>query len=98
MWADALYCRDLCLKQYKNKSDFKISEHTILKLACIYELFGLPDCAAEILIQFSSILNSQHKVAKLLNSLTPQINGKQPSYNEFIQFFKNNPKAFIPKK
>jgi len=49
-WGEALYFRDLAAKDYERMWPYEITTERVMKLACLFELFNLPDCAAELLI------------------------------------------------
>jgi hypothetical protein len=77
---DALYFRDAV----SSRRDF--SHTTILKLACLFELFSLSDCAAELLRHFSAIVSPYVDVSVLLDCLTPEVAGRYLSYQEYLQY------------
>lgn len=90
---DALY-----VKNYISNSD-KFDSSQLLKLAIIADLFNLPDCAAEI------IINNKEKIAqtgidikKALNLLAKQRKFLgEISYDKFISEFYDNNEKFYPK-
>jgi len=73
----------------------KISNIEILKIACVQELFNLPDCAAELLIMFKKQLSPIIDVDHCLNLLARDMNLYE-SYEEHMQQFKTNTKSFYP--
>jgi FkbM family methyltransferase len=48
-----------------------------LKLACLFEVHRLPDCAAELL------LRTDH--GELVDSLTPLVEGRYPTFSEYLR-------------
>jgi hypothetical protein len=68
----------------------------LLKLACICELFGVPDCAAEVLNCFRMQLAPLGDVDALLDALTPPLLGVQLSYREYVSKFHTEPQSFLP--
>src|SRR6185436_9918144 len=40
-WADTLYCRDVCIPGYEKRFGLTLPPDKLLKLCCIFELFGL---------------------------------------------------------
>lgn len=46
LWGDALYLRDLMVEANR---DFAQSPAMVLKTICLYDIFGYPDCAVELL-------------------------------------------------
>lgn len=89
---DALYLLDPCCIDNKSKPSLSIDK--ILKLACLYEIFGKPDHSAELLIHYKEILLPKIDVVNLLNILTRQICPKFTKYEDYISAFKKNPKTF----
>jgi hypothetical protein len=94
---DALYCMDAVLMQHHPYS-FNFSSSKLLKLAAMYELFGLPDCAAEVLIANERQLSEHVNVAILLDLLTPAFEGNQLSYQDYIKCFTEDITRFYPKR
>jgi hypothetical protein len=68
---DAVYLRDLCAPQNAALAA-GASAGRLLKLAALYSLFGLPDCAAEVLIVFRVRLEPQFDVAAGLDLLAAE--------------------------
>jgi FkbM family methyltransferase len=51
VWGDALYFRDIGFPHYERLwPAYSITRERVLKLACLFDIFNLPDCAAELLI------------------------------------------------
>lgn len=76
----ALYFKDPVAK-FKHK---EWSDINILKLACLMELFGLADCAIEIIQVFKSRgFLKNFKSNELLDLLATQVNGKKISYEKY---------------
>ena len=70
--ADALYLRDVCAQGYAERWSFAPSPQELLKLACLQELFGMPDCAAEILVRHREALAALLPVDESLDLLAPE--------------------------
>lgn len=64
LWGDALYFRD----------------KPSLRVACLLELFGLNDCAAEVLIAIGR--------TDLLEDLVPKVKGKKLKYAEYVERYR----------
>ncbi|MBI3831428.1 MAG: FkbM family methyltransferase [Planctomycetes bacterium] len=94
MWGEALYFRDLCLPNYEEMWAFKPDEAQILKLACLFELFCLNDCAAKIINKYSPRVPAFSETDRLLDLLTPKWIGKTVTYKEYMSAFNANPKSF----
>ncbi|MEK6233441.1 MAG: FkbM family methyltransferase [Planctomycetales bacterium] len=93
MWAEAVYFRDPADPQ-SGAAEF--SEQKTLKLASLFELFGLPDCAAELLLacrdRFPPLSDP-----RLLNLLTPPLRGQRLSHADYLNAIRQKTKAFHPK-
>ena len=84
---DALYVRDVCSDEAKRFAE-RLSPTKLLKAACIFELFGLPDLAAELILRFRSRSDS----TSLLNLLVPS----GMPYDEHIRRFREADPSFFP--
>ena len=92
---DAIYVRDLAATENLDLADSYPAEK-LVKLACVYELIGLPDCAAEVLNCFRTRLAAFGDVEELLDALTPPLLGEQLTYREYIAKFEAAPHLFLP--
>lgn len=95
-WGEAVYFRDLADPQYEETFDFKIEKEKILKLAFLYELFGLPDCAAELIIKRFKQYGLEPYIGTSLDILTPSLRGKEVTYQEYMEAFNKDPESFFP--
>jgi hypothetical protein len=98
MWADALYLRDAGRPDYERDWPMALTPQKILKLACLFELFGLNDCAVELLMKYRADLDRLVDVGCYLDTLAPPINGKKLPYREYIRSFERNPESLYPPK
>jgi FkbM family methyltransferase len=98
IWGDALYLRDAGRKDYESDWHITLPPHKILKLACISEVFGMEDCAAELLLKYEPMLSGLVDVRACLDKLTPTVNGEKLSYQSYIQRFEANPEWLFPLK
>jgi hypothetical protein len=92
---DAVYLRDMAngLTQVNGS----VSPTTkLLKAVALCEIFGLPDCATELLTVYERQLSEIVDVEALLDLLTPELNGRKLSYKDYIRVFSENPLAFYP--
>ena len=71
-----------------------LSAAKLLKLACMFELFSLPDCAAEVLVRFEQALRD-YEVPRLLDLLVPEMDGKRMTYEEYLASFSADPRRFF---
>lgn len=94
---DAIYLRNI-VDRGENFELCQFSKNKLLKAVAICEIFGLPDCAAEVLIAYREQLSEIVNVDHLLNLLTPEFKGQKISYKEYIGLFSKTPEAFFPKQ
>jgi methyltransferase FkbM-like protein len=92
---DAIYVRDLAAPHHADLAGEYPAEK-LIKLACIYELIGLPDCAAEVVNRFAPGIAAFGDRDALLDALTPPLLGKQLTYRQYIEKFEQNPHLFLP--
>jgi hypothetical protein len=101
---DAIYLLDICAEYYR---PFRggLSSSKKLKLATMFSLFSLPDCAAEILLQFGGELAHLIDVEAGLDLLARQAQeitgirgpgGRLLTYREFIERFRADGPEFYP--
>ncbi len=96
VWADAVFLRDLADLDYENIYGFAVTSESILKLACFMEVFGLPDCAAELIVKRADTIPFDRDA--LLDLLVPSNLGHGLSYREYIERFEADPKALFPSR
>lgn len=87
---DALYFRDPA----GDAGPAQLAPAKLLKLACMFEIFDLPDCAAELLVRFGHDIGRQD-TARLLDLLAPRLDGVKLSYDEYLARFNTDPRSFI---
>ena len=92
---DAIYVRDLAAPHEQERAD-ACAPGKLLKLACIYELIGLPDCATEVLNRFEPQLAAFGDLEPLRDALTPPLLGERLTYREYIAKFEAEPHLFLP--
>jgi hypothetical protein len=86
---------DLAAAYERERADAYPAEK-LIKLACVFELIGLPDCAAEMLNGFHARLTAFGELEPLLDALTPPFQGEQLNYREYIARFEQEPGLFLP--
>jgi len=65
-------------------------ETKVLKLASIMELFGLPDCAIELMqVAQSAGFIKGNDISRLIDFLVPATKGKNVSYQSYLDYVKN---------
>lgn len=92
---DAIYLRDM-VSPGRETSARQFSQTKLLKAVAICEIFGLPDCAAELITTHQQLISASVDTDKLLDLLTPDFNGRRLSYKEYLRVFTENPEAFFP--
>jgi hypothetical protein len=96
-WADAFYFRDFSADDgILAGLDADTRCEKILKLASLYELHNLADCAAELILSYQDELRPRVDVEHVLDLLTPEFNGRQLSYAAYLDEFRNSPESFFP--
>jgi hypothetical protein len=96
IWGDALYLRDGASPHYRAIWGEELPLAKLVKLAMLYELCGLPDCAAELIVtereRFAQVIDP----IRLLDALTPVVDGNHIGYDEYQMRFASNIEAFLP--
>jgi hypothetical protein len=96
MFGDAIYLRDAGSRESEDVWGEELEPTKLLKLACLYELFQVPDCAAELLLRHEETLGRLFDVRRGLDLLTPRLRGRRVSYAEYIAAFDRTPSALYP--
>jgi FkbM family methyltransferase len=91
LWGEAIYFRDLAYVDYGRTWAYEITRERVLKLAALYELFGLPDCAAELLVNRRPVVEPDAEA--LLDLLASPETGVAGAYAEYITTFERDPQA-----
>lgn len=97
IWGDALYLRDVTLSGYFEQWG-SLSAQKLLKLACLHEIFGMPDCAAELLRANASALSPLLDIDDVLDLLAREIEPSARSYAQHMRKFQSDPTSFYPRK
>jgi hypothetical protein len=98
-WADLVYFRDGSSEHYLDVWENNLSSTGLLKLACFFELFKLPDCAAELINihreQISKIIDPN----MLLDALVPDLElegvNHRLSYDDYHKLFRESLEIFM---
>jgi len=92
---DAVYLRDPMAEGTRGGPQSpSLSPHKLLKLACLFECFGLPDHAAELIQANAQSLLTLCNPHKLLDTLATEVDPSVGSYSEYIEKFRSDPTAF----
>ncbi len=97
LWGDALYLRDLGAPGYEERWQPCLSTAKLLKLICLFEMFGFADCAAEVLCAQRKALAHLVNVDSLLDWLTGEIHPRSPSFARVNRRFDESPSWFYPR-
>jgi hypothetical protein len=93
---DFIYFRDCAADDYSDVWEADVSTAKLLKLACLYDLFLLPDCAAELIVKHRHSIAAIADPDILLDCLTPPLNGRKLTYAEYIAEFETSFQTFYP--
>lgn len=96
LWGDALYLRDAAKPDYERIWKMEFSPEKLLKLACLFELYGLEDCTAELLINYKERLSGLINIDEALDMLTPSLAGRKMTYRQYNDAFEKNIEIFFP--
>ena len=96
VWGDALFLRDVSAPGYDARWSLTLPPAKLLKLACLYEIFGMPDCAAELLVQRRDVLEKYLDVPAALDILTREIDPEAESFDRHNERFERGPELFYP--
>jgi hypothetical protein len=93
---DALYLRDAAAPE-QNTWALSLEREKLIKLAGLFSVFGLPDCAADIIIHFRSQMTPLIDVSRALDILLSDANGKgAPNYARYMHEFERDAASFYP--
>jgi len=92
--ADALYFRDVCAPGYAERWSLSLPPYKLAKLACALEIFGMADCAAEILLAHRAGLAAVLDVDEGLDLLARAIYGPGTGYRRLLERFESDPRSF----
>ncbi len=94
-WGEAVYFRDLARPDYEQMHGYAAGLAKKIKLACLFEIYGLPDCAAQILAQLLEQTRDRF-FSTLLDEIVARYRGSRLSYSKFLEQFDADPKRFFP--
>jgi FkbM family methyltransferase len=79
-WGEAIYFRDLGDTEYESMWGYRPSAVDLLKLVCLFEIFGLPDCAAELVLAYGELIGGSAARTRLLDVLATEQTGATTSF------------------
>lgn len=90
LWGEALYVRDLGDPLYAEKwPDYSFDEQKLLKLAAVFDLCGLADCAVELLVNHRNVIETALRntgiVDEMINAVLPRVDGRNVDYKEYLE-------------
>jgi FkbM family methyltransferase len=91
LWGEAVYFRDLASADYEQMWTYDLSRERVLKLASLFELFGMPDCAAELLVSRRALVGGATE--NLLDALAAPGEETPGAYQKCIAAFERDPQA-----
>lgn len=83
IWADALYFRDAVAEIRSGIGQW--DKNAVLKLATLFEIYNLPDCAIELLQECKKDILTGVDVDHLIDLLTPPFRGRYISYQKYVK-------------
>lgn len=86
-WGEAIYFRDLGDPRYEEMCGFEPTAEDVLKLACLYEIFGMPDCSAELILKYREQIGSFGDPTELLDLLAREQSGRDITHAGLLQEF-----------
>jgi hypothetical protein len=96
---DAVYLRDPMAAETRGAPPCPaLSPQKLLKLACLFECFGLPDHAAELVQANSQTLSDLGSPQRLLDILANEVDPSVSMYAAYIAKFRSDPTAFYRSK
>lgn len=95
LWGDALYFRDFAHSQYETSWGYHITRERLLKLLALFDVFGLPDCAAELLLARPDLTEVDDR-NQLLDLLVRSA-GFDGTYEQHLKRFEESVDRFFPR-
>lgn len=97
-WADAVYARDLADPDHERKSGYRPTADDVLKLATFFDIFGLHDCAAELLRVRRDLIAPVCDVDAALDEVTRGAHGDDQTYAQHVAAFERDPDRMMPSR
>ena len=86
-WGEAIYFRDLGDPGYESTWGFRPTSADILKLMCLFEIFGLPDCSAELVLKYPEEVGGERTRSEFLDILASEQSGEATTYADLQRGF-----------
>lgn len=84
-WGDALYLRDLTDPSYQETWGVKHAPEKYLKLAGLFDIFDLPDCAADLIKSNAAIFSAVGDCGEMLDILAREY--RSACYSDYMNQF-----------
>jgi FkbM family methyltransferase len=97
IWGDVLFILDGGAIDFAQKTGRNLTNLKLLKLAALYDLFSLQDCAAELLINYRARLENEVDIDLMLDLLSKEIAPEFEGYKSYMQAIKDDPSMLFPK-
>jgi len=94
--SDALYLRDVAAPRYEDKWGVVLGPRKLAKLACLFEIYGMPDCAAELLVAKERELAKLFDVKSMLDTLAREVQPRARGFDDLNRRFDASINAFYP--
>jgi hypothetical protein len=85
---DALFIRDIRPEKEEILRDKKVTR--ILKLASLFEVYGLSDCAVELLEEYRSLVETVMSLDTILDALVPDHYGTGLTYRQYLEAYRRH--------
>jgi hypothetical protein len=89
-WGDAIYFRDLGDPEYESSWGYSPTAEDVLKLACFFELFGLPDCAAELIFKYPESFGDESQRTSYVDALASESVRSETTYADVLRRFEQD--------
>jgi len=93
-WGEALYLRDVSSPRYEDMWKYEVTTERVMKLAALFDLFDLPDCAAELLRNRADFLDPSTRES-LLDLL---VSGEPGAHESLLARFDQDFTSFYPSR
>ncbi len=98
LWGDALYLRDAAAPNYEVDWKIELSPDKLVKLACLFEIYGMPDCAAELFVVHRERMDQVVDVQWCLDTLAVEADPGTKDFVDTNRRFEASPASFYPKE
>jgi hypothetical protein len=90
---EAVYFRDLGDPRFAEMCGVPVTRERLVKLCCLLAVYGLDDCAADLLVS-APLLADLPQRERLLDALTPDVFG-DTRYRDYVARFDADPAAWL---